>query len=109
MHTHAAKAGTLGRLAALLAFRRSRRPILIHSVHGHSLSGYFSSRRNAIFLQIERFLARRTDQLIAVSEEVRDELAELGVAPRERFAVVPLGFDLSAFLVPDSVRAEYSR
>ena len=106
VHSHAAKAGTLGRLAALLAFRPSRRPVLVHTFHGHSLSGYFSSRRNAIFLQIERFLARRTDRLIAVSEEVRDELAELGVAPRERFAVVPLGFDLSAFLVADPARAE---
>jgi glycosyltransferase involved in cell wall biosynthesis len=106
VHSHAAKAGTLGRLAALLAFRPSRRPFLVHTFHGHSLSGYFSSRRNALFLQIERFLARRTDRLIAVSEEIRDELAELGVAPRERFAVVPLGFDLSAFLVADSERAE---
>jgi glycosyltransferase involved in cell wall biosynthesis len=106
VHSHAAKAGTLGRLAALLAFRPSRRPVLVHTFHGHSLSGYFSRRRSAIFLQIERFLARRTDRLIAVSEEVRDELAELGVAPRERFAVVPLGFDLSAFLVSDPARAE---
>jgi glycosyltransferase involved in cell wall biosynthesis len=109
VHSHAAKAGTLGRLAALLAFRPGRRPVLVHTFHGHSLSGYFSSRRNAAFLRIERFLARRTDRLIAVSAEVRDELAELGVAPRDRFAVVPLGFDLSSFLVADPERGERRR
>src|SRR5439155_1384338 len=46
VHTHAAKAGTLGRTAALLAFRSRRRPVLVHTFHGHSLTGYFSSRRN---------------------------------------------------------------
>jgi glycosyltransferase involved in cell wall biosynthesis len=109
VHSHAAKAGTLGRLAALLAFPRSRRPVLVHTFHGHSLSGYFSSPRSAAFLRIERFLARRTDRLIAVSAEVRDDLAELGVAPRDRFAVVPLGFDLSSFLVAEPERGERRR
>jgi glycosyltransferase involved in cell wall biosynthesis len=109
VHSHAAKAGTLGRLAVLLAFRPGHRPILIHTFHGHSLSGYFSSRRNAAFLLIERFLARRTDRLIAVSAEVRDELAALGVASRECFTVVPLGFDLSSFRVAQSERGERRR
>jgi glycosyltransferase involved in cell wall biosynthesis len=109
VHSHAAKAGTLGRLAALLAFRPSRRPVLVHTFHGHSLSGYFSTGRNAAFLRIERFLARRTDRLIAVSAEVRDELADLGVAPRDRFAVVPLGFELSPFLVEGPARADRRR
>jgi len=109
VHSHAAKAGTLGRLAALLAFPSARRPILVHTFHGHSLSGYFSRVHNATFLRIERFLARRTDGLIAVSAEVRDELAELGVAPREEFVVVPLGFDLSPFLLADPGRADRRR
>jgi glycosyltransferase involved in cell wall biosynthesis len=106
VHTHAAKAGTLGRLAALLAFRRRERPLLVHTFHGHSLTSYFSSRWNAVFLQLERYLARHTHQLIAVSTEVRDELEALGVAPLERFAVVPVGFDLSAFTVDDRERAQ---
>ena len=109
VHSHAAKAGTLGRLAALVAFPRSRRPVLIHTFHGHSLTGYFSSRRSATFLHIERFLARHTDCLIAVSPEVRDELAELGVAPRDRFTVLPLGLELSPFLVAGTARAERRR
>ncbi len=105
VHTHAAKGGTIGRAAALLARPGRRRPVLVHTFHGHSLTGYFSSRRARAFLAIERFLAARSDCLIAVSEEVRDELVALGVAPRERFEVVRLGFDLSAFQVDAAPRA----
>ncbi len=105
VHTHAAKAGTLGRLAAIAAPDRSRR-VLVHTFHGHSLSGYFSSRTTRVFLAIERFLARRTTRLIAVSEEVRDELVAMEVAPAERFEVIRLGFDLSPFLVEDPDRAQ---
>jgi glycosyltransferase involved in cell wall biosynthesis len=94
VHTHAAKGGALGRAAARICARQA---VLVHTFHGHSLRSYFSPRRARLYAQIERILARRTTALIAVSEEVRDELVELGVAPRERFEVVPLGFDLSAF------------
>lgn len=96
VHTHTAKAGALGRVAALLAFPL-RRPVLIHTFHGHSLTGYFSPRTAAIYTVIERVLARFTDRLIAVSEEVRDELATMTVAPVSKFEIVPLGFDLSPF------------
>ncbi len=97
VHTHAAKAGTLGRAAVLLAFPRSAaRPLLVHTFHGHSLTGYFSSPTAAVFRTIERILARRTDVLIAVSAEVREDLVRLGVAPAERITVVALGLDLSA-------------
>lgn len=104
VHTHAAKGGTLGRIAALAAFPRSR-PILVHTFHGHSLTGYFSPRTARVYRAIERLLAKRTDALVAVSPEVRDDLARLGVAPAERFTVVPLGFDLTRFL-DDTARAE---
>lgn len=95
VHTHAAKAGTLGRLA-VLALRRPR-PVTIHTFHGHVLEGYFSGFKAQLFRAVERWLARKTTQLVAVSEEVRDDLVRLGIAPRERIAVVPLGFDLSRF------------
>jgi len=105
VHTHTAKAGTLGRLAALAAsIVMRRRPVLVHTFHGHSLTGYFSPRRAAVFRQIERWLARRTDCLIAVSREVRDDLVALGVAPASKFSVVPLGFELSPFAVRGSSR-----
>jgi glycosyltransferase involved in cell wall biosynthesis len=100
VHTHAAKAGTLGRLAALIAgIGLRRRPALIHTFHGHSLTGYFPPRTAAVYRRIEQLLARRTDGLIAISEEVRDELVRLGVADAARFKVVPLGFDLGPFEV----------
>jgi glycosyltransferase involved in cell wall biosynthesis len=100
VHTHAAKAGTLGRVAALIAFpRRRARPVVIHTYHGHSLTGYFSGRTASVFRLIERLLAPVSDVLIAVSDEVRDELAALGIAARDRFVVVPLGFDLAPFTV----------
>jgi glycosyltransferase involved in cell wall biosynthesis len=103
VHTHAAKGGTLGRLAALLAAPRHS-PVLIHTFHGHSLTGYFGPRTARAYTRIERFLARRTDRLIAVSNEVRDELVALGVAPDSKFEVVPLGFDLSPFTVDTEAR-----
>jgi len=104
VHTHAAKAGTLGRFAAL-ACGRARPRVIVHTFHGHSLSGYFSSRQDALFLRIERFLARRTSRLVAVSEEVRDDLVRLGVAPREQIEVIRLGFDLSRFQTDETTRA----
>lgn len=105
LHTHAAKAGTLGRIAAVLAYPRSAsRPVLVHTFHGHSLAGAFSSWSSRLYIQIERFLASRTDKLVAVSVEVRDELIELGVAQAEKFEVVHLGFELSRFTVGDVAR-----
>ncbi len=99
VHTHMAKAGTLGRAAALTALI-DRRPVLVHTYHGHSLAGYWSGRRNAAFTRVEQVLGRSTDHLIAVSQEVRAELQALGIRPREAFHVVPLGLDLSRFAVP---------
>lgn len=110
VHTHAAKGGTLGRLATMIAFPRKRaRPILIHTYHGHSLSGYFAPRTAALYRRIERLLARFSDRLVAVSDEVRDELVGLGVADRDRFEVVPLGFDLKPFDVSAAERIERRR
>jgi glycosyltransferase involved in cell wall biosynthesis len=93
LHTHTAKAGTVGRVAALLAGRR-RPPIVVHTFHGHVLRGYFGPLRSLLFRLLERWLAASTTALIAVSPQVRDDLVALGVAPRERFAVVRLGIEL---------------
>jgi glycosyltransferase involved in cell wall biosynthesis len=111
VHTHAAKAGTIGRLAAVMAAagRPGQRPVVIHTYHGHSLTGYFSPRTAAVYRRIEQGLARHSDRLIAVSDEVRDELVDLGVAGREHFEVIPLGFDLTRFDVPEAERARLRR
>jgi glycosyltransferase involved in cell wall biosynthesis len=93
LHTHTAKAGAVGRVAALLA-GAARPPIVVHTFHGHVLRGYFDPVRTGVFRRLERSLARSTTALIAVSPEVRDDLVALGVAPKEKFAVVRLGIEL---------------
>lgn len=93
LHTHTAKAGSTGRIAALLAGRRKPRAI-VHTFHGHVLSGYFPPHRERVFRLVERALTSATSTVIAVSDEVRDDLIAFGVSPGERVAVVPYGFDL---------------
>lgn len=93
LHTHTAKAGATGRLAALVSGQARPRAV-VHTYHGHVLSGYFSRRWEWVFRRIERVLAYATGTLVAVSEEVRDDLVSFKVARNGRFAVVPYGFDL---------------
>lgn len=103
VHTHAAKAGALGRLAAVLS--RPRPPILIHTFHGHVFEGVFTSTlAPKAFVAIERFLARFTTRFVAVSDEVRDDLVRYGVAPAEKIEVVPLGLDLARFDLGEAER-----
>jgi len=97
VHTHTAKAGTLGRLAA----RLTGVPVVVHTYHGHVFRGYFSPVATRLFLAVERWLARRTDRLLTVSQTVRRELLELGVGTPDRLTVVPLGLDLEPFLTVD--------
>ncbi len=92
VHTHTAKAGAVGRVAVLLAGRR--RPVVVHTFHGHVLRGYFGTAGSLLFRAIETVLGRFTDSLVAVSPEVRDELVSMGVAPASRFTVVRLGIEL---------------
>jgi glycosyltransferase involved in cell wall biosynthesis len=96
VETHTSKAGLLGRLAVVLAL--PRRPIVIHTYHGHVLRGYFGPAKTRAFTLLERALNRVSDLLVAVSSTTADELAELRVAPRSKFAVVPLGLELDGFL-----------
>ncbi len=95
LHTHTAKAGALGRTAGILYRLTTRRPLKIaHTFHGHALEGYFQPWANRLFLGIERFLAKRTDKLIAVSEAVKEDLLRLGAAAPEKVEVIPLGLNL---------------
>jgi glycosyltransferase involved in cell wall biosynthesis len=97
LHTHTAKAGAIGRTAALLA-GEARPSVVVHTFHGHVLRGYFSPWKTATFRQLERRLAQASDALIAVSPEVRDDLVRLGIAPPGKVAVIRLGLDLDARL-----------
>lgn len=102
LHTHTAKAGAVGRGAVFLynALARvtGRRPAKVfHTFHGHVFHGYFSPEQTRWFLAIERWLARHSTALITLSEGLKRELVELGVAPAEKFRVVPLGLELKRF------------
>jgi glycosyltransferase involved in cell wall biosynthesis len=109
LHTHTAKAGAVGRVAALLA-GSARPPIVVHTFHGHVLRGYFNRVATFGFRTLERALARVTTKLIAVSPEVRDDLVRLGVAPAEKFAVIRLGIELDQRVgTGDGRRAETRR
>ncbi|MBS1593935.1 MAG: glycosyltransferase [Bacteroidetes bacterium] len=95
VHTHAAKAGAVGRLAAW----HERVPVIVHTFHGHVFHSYFGPLKTRAFLEIERYLARRTDAIVTLSDIQRNELADqFKVAPRDKFEIIPLGFDLSKFI-----------
>ncbi|MFH1698108.1 MAG: glycosyltransferase family 4 protein [Candidatus Omnitrophota bacterium] len=102
VHTHTAKAGAIGRLAAI-AFKLNNlfSPAtlkIIHTFHGHVFDGYFGSLKTGVFILIERLLAIFTDQIITVSESVRNELISLGITKKSKIKVIPLGFELDRFL-----------
>jgi len=108
LHTHTAKAGTVGRLAARLA-GGARPPIVVHTFHGHVLRGYFGPLRSRIFRWLERWLARHTTALVAVSPQVRDDLVAFGVAPPEKFVVIRLGIELEQRVADTDGRSETRR
>ncbi|MDD2562956.1 MAG: glycosyltransferase [Salinivirgaceae bacterium] len=110
VHTHASKAGTLGRLAALCTGVK----VIVHTYHGHVFHSYFSPIKTFIFKTIERFLAKRSSAIIVISELQKMELChQFKIVQEKKAHVIPLGFDLSRFSTPNpdlrtAFRAEYS-
>jgi glycosyltransferase involved in cell wall biosynthesis len=96
VHTHTAKAGFIGRLAAVCGVRP--RPVIVHTYHGHVLEDYFSPFTSLAYRQAERLLSHVSDALIGVSQQTVDDLTRLGVAPRSKFRTIPIGLDLDPFL-----------
>ena len=89
VHTHTAKAGVLGRLAAISC----RVPLRVHTHHGHLLKGYFGSVVVRMIRVVESFLARHTSALVAVGARVRDELLDVGIGRAEQYTVIPPGVE----------------
>lgn len=87
--THLAKAGTVGRLAAMFA----RVPVRVHTFHGHVLDGYFGRLSTWLFLNVERLLGRFTSQFVAISPEIASDLDRLGIG-RGKTSVIRLGLEL---------------
>lgn len=101
VHTHASKAGTVGRLAAI----RNKVPVILHTFHGHVFHSYFNNSQTKFYVNIERGLAQRTSRIIAISEKQREELCDIfKIAPPDKFSVIPLGFDLQRFTEDKELR-----
>jgi glycosyltransferase involved in cell wall biosynthesis len=95
VHTHTAKAGTLGRIAGKIVGAKA----LVHTYHGHVLEGYFSRPVEKMILRSEQMLARYTDKLITVSDRLKTDLSErFRIAPPEKFQTIELGLPLERFL-----------
>lgn len=94
VHTHASKAGALGRRAAFAC----KVPVVVHTFHGHVFHSYFGSLKTFVYKFIERRLAKRSSGIIAISEIQKKELSEIHrICPAHKIKVIPLGFDLAKF------------
>lgn len=111
VHTHTAKAGTIGRTAVFLHNLASSKKIrVVHTFHGNIFNGYFGRLKSGIFVAVERLLARKTDCIIAISETQKRELAEkYAIASPGRIRIIRLGFDLTSFLSCASRRGGFRR
>lgn len=94
IHTHMAKAGALGRLAAGAV----PESVVLHTFHGHVLESYFGRLKEKAFMASERALARRSDVLVAVAPQTRDQLLDFGIGRPNQWRIVPLGLELESFL-----------
>lgn len=107
LHTHTAKAGTVGRAAAFLyrwftpatLIGRPRRVAVVHTFHGHVFHSYYGRFKTSVFILIEKLLARfATDRIVVISSQQFDEIhSQVGIGRKEQFAVIPLGIDLEAY------------
>jgi glycosyltransferase involved in cell wall biosynthesis len=94
VHTHASKAGTLGRLAAY----HCKVPVIVHTFHGHVFHSYFGKLTTTFYKTIERYLAKKSTAIIAISEKQKEELTAIhNICKATKITVVPLGFDLNRF------------
>jgi glycosyltransferase involved in cell wall biosynthesis len=116
IHTHKAKAGAVGRVAAMIykwmtpsaLWLRPRRVRVVHTFHGHIFHSYYGAMKTRVFITIERMLARFTDVIVSVSEQQRQEISgRFRVGRPEQFRVVRLGTDAtSRQLVGQSLRSQ---
>lgn len=96
IHTHAAKAGALGRLASIFAGHKTK--VVVHTYHGNVFDGYFSPLKSMIFIWIERFLGYFSTGIISISKAQKVELCnKFGIAKADKIHVIPLGFELQHF------------
>ena len=101
VHTHASKSGAIGRMAA----KSCKVPLIVHTFHGHVFHSYFNTFLSNIIVRFERFLARKADAIIAISDSQRHELIETyKIAPSEKIFTIPLGFNLDKYTVDQDTK-----
>jgi glycosyltransferase involved in cell wall biosynthesis len=106
VHTHASKAGALGRMAA----HKMKVPIIIHTFHGHVFHSYFGKLKTDLVIKTEQFLAKRSTAIIAISEKQKLELSEeFKICEPEKIHVIPLGFDLNKFRTDKEIKRKKFR
>jgi glycosyltransferase involved in cell wall biosynthesis len=104
VHTHTAKAGSVGRMAVAIYNRtvgRRQRARVVHTYHGHVLDGYFGPSAERFFTAAERQLARATDAIVAISPRIAGELKDRRIGCAAQYRVIPLGFDLKDLIAID--------
>jgi glycosyltransferase involved in cell wall biosynthesis len=106
VHTHTAKAGFIGRVAAWLA----RVPVIVHTFHGHVFESYFSRLKTDVFILLERITGWMSDSIITLTESLRRDLADkYHVIRKGRITVLPLGLDLAPFASAPRHAGEFRR
>jgi len=107
VHTHAAKSGAIGRLAA----QACKVPVVVHTFHGHVFHSYFTPFQSKIFVKTEKYLASRSSGIIAISNLQEQELSSIyKIAPTEKITIIPLGFNLEKFQInQDQKREEFRK
>jgi glycosyltransferase involved in cell wall biosynthesis len=106
IHTHAAKAGLVGRLVAIY----SRTPIILHTFHGHVFHNYFGKLKTKFYILLERFLAKYSTGIITISALQKNELVKLyKIASAKKTHLIPLGLDLDAFYTDQVIKRKIFR
>lgn len=106
VHTHASKAGAVGRLAAISC----NVPVIIHTFHGHVFHSYFGKAKTLFYKLIERYLAKKCSAIVAISEKQKQELTEIfKICDPKKTVVIPLGFDLNRFQENANTKRELFR
>ncbi|HKO80122.1 MAG TPA: glycosyltransferase [Chitinophagaceae bacterium] len=96
VHSHSAKPGAIGRMAA----KAMNVPVIVHTYHGHVFHSYFHPLKTKLFINIERKLGKKTDAIVAISQQQKKELTiDFNIAPENKFRVIPLGLDLDKFQI----------
>ncbi len=98
VHTHMAKAGVVGRLAAWIA----RVPVRVHTFHGHLLYGYFSPLKTRLIILVERLLKLITTHAVVVGSAVRTDLIGAGIITEKNSEMIPPGIpETPVGVIPD--------